>query len=120
MTSENKILGDWGEQLAIRFLSERGYRILEKNQRFSFKELDIVAYDGAVLVFVEVKTRTSSRLGSAIDMIGKNKLRNMKYAAMGYLQRVRPKYGNLRFDAIAIDVDRLTKTVKIKHYKDII
>ena len=116
----NKELGDWGEKIAADYLSKRGYRLVEHNLRFSFKELDLIAYENDNLIFIEVKTRTSSKYGTAIDMVGRNKLRNIKYAAMGYLQRVKPKYKNLRFDVIAIDVNRLTKSAKITHYKDII
>lgn len=118
--STTKALGDWGERIASEYLARKNCKLVEQNLRFSFKELDLIVYDGDTLVFVEVKTRTTSNYGTAIDMVGKNKLRNMKYAAMGYLQRVKPNYKNLRFDVVAIDVNRLTKSVKIKHYKDII
>jgi putative endonuclease len=118
--TKNKELGDWGEKLAADFLLRKGFSLVKSNQRCGSKELDLIAYEDDILVFVEVKTRLSSRYGEAIEMIGRNKLGYLKKAALGYLARVRPPYRTIRFDAIAIDVDQLTKCARIKHYKDII
>ncbi len=57
-------MGRKGEDLAAEYLSSKGYRILERNWRWSRAEADIIAMDGEVLVFVEVKTRTSDYFGS--------------------------------------------------------
>lgn len=58
--AEHNDLGKLGEQKAADFLEEKGYQIVDRNWHFHHKEVDIIAFDGEVLVFVEVRTRSSS------------------------------------------------------------
>lgn len=109
-----------GERLAAEYLIERGYKIIARNVKTSYKELDLIAQVDEVLVFVEVKTRTSFFLGGAQDMITKKKLQNLKRAAAIYLSRNKNNYKNLRFDFLAVDYDLNNKKANIKHYLDII
>ena len=60
----NKIKGKYGEEIAVNYLIKNGCKIVEKNYRFSrYGEIDIIALDGSILCFIEVKTRTSDRFG---------------------------------------------------------
>ena len=118
--NHNQSIGQFGEQLAEDFLSRRGYRILERNLKTSFKELDLIAEQDGILVFVEVKTRTSYNFGGAEQAMTKKKIINLKQAALYYLNRNKIKYRTLRFDFLAVDYNQLDKTAKIKHYQDII
>jgi len=117
--NHNKIIGEWGEQLASEFLEKRGYVIIGKNIKTSYKELDLICWQQKVLVFVEVKTRLSNNFGSAVDMIGDAKIINLKQAVISYLAKYKPKFESIRIDFVAIDVNSNEKSAKIKHYKDI-
>ena len=78
MNKYNKIIGNYGEQLACNYLSEKGYKIIGRNVQTNHKEIDIISTLNELLVFTEVKTRTSNILGNAEDMLSGNKLKNLK------------------------------------------
>jgi putative endonuclease len=111
-------LGRLGERLAGEHLVNRGFRILERNYRTRWGELDIVAFDGRVLAFCEVKTRRlSGGEGSPMDAIRslkRNQVRKM--AGRWLLERTdRPYAEVLRFDAIGVTFDRAGRLVSIEH-----
>lgn len=87
MGRENKLTGILGEDAASSFLKKRGYRILKRNFRTPFGELDIVAKYGGMLVFVEVKTRISDSLGPPYLAITRQKKRHLIKNAYAYLKR---------------------------------
>ncbi len=98
-------LGRKGEELAKRWLKKYGYVILETNYRSKLGEIDIVALDEGVLVFVEVKTRSSSRFGSAKEAVDRNKQKRIIRVAQEYLKRFCPhKKVRVRFDVVGIDL----------------
>lgn len=101
-----KQIGDAGETLAVEELEKTGYRIVERNFRTRFGEIDIVAKEGGTLVFVEVKAKGSDYFGSAAEMITKRKLDKIKRTAQDYLIK-----NNLnaawRIDAVVIDSGEL-------------
>src|SRR5207247_9286437 len=68
------VLGEEGERAASRFLEARGYRILERNYRTRRGEIDLIAEDGRILVFVEVKVRLDARFGGPAAAITRAKL----------------------------------------------
>lgn len=96
-------LGRLGESLARDELVRRGYAILATRYRTRFGEIDIVARDGATLVFVEVKARRTSRCGTAVDAISPLKRRRLAAMALDYLGRARCLDAPCRFDIVAID-----------------
>ena len=104
-----KLLGLKGEVLARKFLKSKGYKIIEKNYRTKFSEVDLIALYGDLLVFIEVKTRTSKQFGMPREAVGYEKRRKYVLTAEYYLQ-THPKYSdkNVRFDVIDILGDEIT------------
>lgn len=116
---KNKIIGKYGEDLAVLYLEKKGYKILDRNVKISYKEIDIVSKKGSKIVFVEVKTRTTSAFGSADESLRRTQIKNLKKALAIYLYKNNYNQNNVRLDLIAIDVDKNNKSANIKHYKDI-
>ena len=80
----NKQVGRFGENCAVDYLVSIGYRIAERNYRCEHGEIDIVAYDGDVLVFAEVKTRRSRRFGEPCEAVGIKKQQTIYDCATRY------------------------------------
>jgi putative endonuclease len=108
-------LGKEGEELAVRFLKKEGYRIIDKNYRTPFGEIDIIADDGGVLVFVEVKTRSGDVFGFPFEAVDRRKRDKIRKVALCYLKKIR-KEPPARFDVLSIDFEDGEKT--IDHIKD--
>ena len=87
---------------AAALLTSAGYQIVERNFRGKAGELDIVARDGEVLVFVEVRSRSDAEHGDAVEMIGRSKQRRVVRVARCYLATVAPAFEHCRFDVVAI------------------
>ena len=98
-------LGISGENLACAELQRRGYAILERRYRTRLGEIDIIARDGATLVFVEVKARLTDDFGGAAAAVTAWKQRRIARMAMDYLSRRTPGDCACRFDVVAIDVE---------------
>lgn len=77
--------GDWGEALVEKYLSERGCRIVEREWRCRFGEIDLIAWDGDTLCFVEVKTRTNTRMGLPREYVTAGKQARLRKTALFYL-----------------------------------
>jgi putative endonuclease len=94
--------GAAAEALAADFLANRGLTILHRNYRCRGGEIDLVARDGATLVFVEVRLRRNRAFGTAGESITAAKRRRLRFAALHYLSRLgrEPK---CRFDAVLLD-----------------
>ncbi len=92
-------VGQYGEEVAARYLQEAGFAILERNWRCRHGEIDIVALDGAALVVCEVKTRRTDRFGSPFDAVTWRKLSRLRGLAALWLRA-----HDLRPDEIRIDV----------------
>jgi putative endonuclease len=101
-----KTTGSQGEAQAAEYLLSRGYTILQTNWRCRRGEIDIIAQDGATLVFVEVRTRSSARLGSPEESVTIAKQRRLAELAQVYLQfreaAGKPWPNGWRIDVIAI------------------
>ena len=116
MFKTNIQTGKQGENIALDYLKKQGYKILETNKRFSrFCEIDIIAFDRDTLVFVEVKTRSSNRLGIPEEAITKTKYNNIKTGLFKYLQE-NPDCKKYRIDVISII---LKPKLEIKHLKNV-
>lgn len=91
------------EEKAARYLEEKGFKILERNYRCRQGEIDLIARDGAYLVFVEVKYRRSSRLGCPAEAVDGRKQQRIRRAAFHYCYERRiPEDHPCRFDVISI------------------
>ena len=77
--------GDWGEALVEKYLSERGCRIVEKEWRCRFGEIDLIAEQEGALLFVEVKLRTNLRYGMPRESVTAKKQEKLRSAALLYL-----------------------------------
>ena len=102
MTFHKKKLGARGEQIAINYLRNRGYRILEHNYRNRLGEIDIIARQGSELVFVEVKTRSDNLFGSPFDSVTAAKQRQLSKVALEYLSKHNCLDYPARFDVVGI------------------
>lgn len=96
-------LGKLGEKAAVAYLRGKRFRIVETGYRFQRGEIDIVAYDGAVLVFVEVKARMSRAFGFPEEAVTAAKQRQLRRIAQAYLVRHRIKGVSCRFDVVVVD-----------------
>ncbi len=98
-------LGKQGEDLACRELRRRGYSILARGYRTRYGEIDIVARDGAVLVFVEVKARSTAVCGSPLDALTPLKQRRVAAMARSYLLRAGWGDRPCRFDVVGVRLE---------------
>ena len=115
MATHNE-LGALGEQIAVDYLIERGYQIIERNWSNGHKEIDIVAKDDDTIVIVEVKTRRSTYLVEPETAVDVFKQRNLIWAANSFVNRF--QYDNdVRFDIISIVIDRNNEK-RIEHIED--
>ena len=94
--------GRQGEESAVRYLRSNGYRILERNVRARFGEIDIVAQDKEVLCFVEVKTRSSVRFGWPEEAVTFQKRQKLIRLAQWYLRRRGKTSTPVRFDVLSL------------------
>lgn len=92
-----------GEDIAARYLAQRGWRILGRNVRCGrVGEIDIVAKRGGILAFVEVKTRTSARFGTPGEAVTWRKQARIRALARHYLMMTRPRAAAIRFDVVEV------------------
>jgi putative endonuclease len=107
----NRDEGLLGEEMAIKTLKKKGYKIVERNHRNRLGEIDVIAEEGGCLVFVEVKKRNSGRFGEAICAVDERKKEHLVKAALFYMTMHHCFDRSVRFDVIGIDSER-TKLVK--------
>lgn len=106
MTQARLNLGKQGEELAARYLEQRGFTIVARNHRTPIGELDIIARDRRHLLFVEVKTRRSTRFGAPAEAVGAHKQRQILRAAQWYLASARYPDLQPRFDVVSVIVGK--------------
>ncbi len=102
MPDERQRLGAEGERAAEKFLRRRRYTILARNYRCAAGEVDLIALDGAAVVFIEVKTRTQAAFGNPLEAVGPRKQRQVVRAAQYYLAEHRLHDRDARFDVIGV------------------
>jgi putative endonuclease len=122
MTDARRRTGRIAEEVVARRLIDQGWEIVERNARTRYGELDIVALDGGVLVFVEVKgARAGTRFGPekpilSIDFVKQRQVRRLGTAWMAE-RRDLPPFDDIRFDAVGVILDRAGRAVEIEHIK---
>lgn len=108
------------EEVARRIEATRGWRLLERNARTRYGELDIVALDGRTLVFIEVKAaRAGADLGPVrpVEAVGPRKQLRVRRLATAWMAERRdlPRYAGIRFDAVGVGFDRDGRVVDYEH-----
>ncbi len=97
------LLGRQGEGEAVRYLQSNGYRILHRNLRARFGEIDVVAREGPALCFIEIKARSSTRFGFPEESVTRLKRQKLLRLAAWYLQSRRPVgHSHVRFDVLSL------------------
>jgi putative endonuclease len=113
MTRERITLGKLGEDLARERLKDLGYRILKTNYRCSLGEVDVVARDGDVLVFIEIKTRKNESLGQIKEAVNRRKQSKLSKVALAYLKSNNLWGSKARFDVVSIRLIDGKKEIEI-------
>ncbi len=108
--------GKWGENLAVAFLEKEGFEVISRNWRFKRAEIDIIAKEKGILVFIEVKTRSGTYFGRPEEMVDQRKRRLLIDAAMAYMRSVGYEW-EIRFDIVAITGEP-GKTYEVRLYRD--
>jgi putative endonuclease len=116
--SDRKKLGGWGESYAAQYLTEKGYTILERNVRTAHGEIDLVADHQSVVVFVEVKTRTSRSYGYPEESVTPSKQAHLLASAQAYLQSHPDLLGDWRIDVIAIERRAAEDQPVVAHFEN--
>ncbi len=112
-------IGILGEDIAVDYLKNKGYQIIERNFRKKYEEIDIIAIHDSTLVFIEVKTRTSASYGSPLEGISTYKVRHLVQLSQFY-KSLHPNLPNdMRIDAIGIIVTTDNKLKNIEHLENI-
>ena len=114
----NQLLGNYGEERACSYLQNKGYKILERNFRNKFGEIDLIVQDSEIICFAEVKTRESLQFGAPFESVHSSKQRKMIRVALSYLKyRFRTIDVLSRFDVISIYRPKQGEPV-IEHIKN--
>jgi putative endonuclease len=110
--------GQIGESIAKKFLQKKGYKIIFQNFRTKYSEIDLIAEKKDMLVFIEVRTKTSEQFGSPEQTINKKKISRLIRAAQSYASN--HKYlGSLRIDAVCVVFNPDYTLKRIAHYESI-
>ena len=117
MTMTRRRRGQIGEAAAAAFLAEQGMQIIKRNYRCPLGEIDIIARDGRELVFVEVRTRSSSTFGTPKETVDQRKQMRLRCLAAYYLSRPGLDKQPCRFDVVAVCLDRREKVAKLEHIR---
>ena len=116
MSNDRQNVGRWGEDLAAEWLTQRGYRILARNVRTPYGEIDLVAREGDQLLFVEVKTRTNRTFGLPEVSVNHRKRSHMLASAAHYAAQVGAE--SWRIDVLAIE-KRPDGQTDIVHFENV-
>ncbi len=100
-------LGDWGEEEAARYLTQRGLRVVDRHYRQKWGEIDLICRHEETWVFVEVKTRLHLSQPSAVDAVTPRKRQRLARAAMSYMKWKRLEGCSMRFDLVLIEAGQM-------------
>ena len=118
--TESQRFGQWGEDRAAEFLeNERNYHVVARNWFYGKYELDLVAYRGQTLVFVEVKTRRTGPPGAGYYSVDRRKKRALWKACSAYLVRLREVPRRYQFDIVEVIAASEQEEPQIIHFQDV-
>jgi putative endonuclease len=114
--------GKTGEALALKYLLDKGYQLIESNWRHRWGEIDLIVSKERRLVFVEVKLKKGDRFGSPEEMIDRRKIQQITQAALLFLQH-NPHYQQLfphyQIDAVCLVVDDNFTITRLNHWENV-
>lgn len=111
----SRLLGDRGEREAARYLRHHGLRVLRRGYRTGQGEIDLIAVEGDVIVFIEIKTR---RQGTPAEAVTPEKQRRLTLAGLHFLKRHKLLDQRSRFDVVSIVWPDLNQKPEIEHIRD--
>lgn len=114
--SFNREMGKKAEDLACLELQKKGYQIVKRNFQNKFGEIDIIAQNKNILVFVEVKAKTGFNFGTPEEMVGRRKLTKIRSMATIYNKG---KEVNCRIDIVAVVLDSAGSLLRLTHYENV-
>ncbi|MDD5659428.1 MAG: YraN family protein [Actinomycetota bacterium] len=124
MSRNNKTIGSFGERLAADYLKDKDFKIIYRNYRCRFGEIDIIALKRIDLVFIEVKTRSCLDYGLPFEAVAINKLKKIKKASQYFLMNneiTENKKYNFRFDIVSVIIsEELRSAVLFEKHDDVI
>ncbi|MFH1840834.1 MAG: YraN family protein [Candidatus Shapirobacteria bacterium] len=122
MKQLNYQTGKTGESLALSYLSKNGYRLIEQNWRHHRGEIDLIVSKNRRLIFVEVKLKIGDQFGSPEEMINYHKLKQIREAAILFLQQ-NPQYRHIfpqyQIDAVCLVVDPDFNVKRLNHWENV-
>jgi len=121
MKTEKRKKGDIGEEVAFSYLKDRGYKILERNYSSKFGEIDIIAKQGKIIVFVEIKTRHDALQSDLYPErnVDRRKQRKLIRTAEYYLIKNKyPDDTSWQIDVIGVELDTVSRRANLRHLKN--
>ncbi len=115
---QNIQVGQIGEKIAMEYLENKGYEVIQRNYKTRRAEIDIIAKKKNILVFVEVRTKTGEEFGTPEDTLTKAKLARVRKNAAAYIV-IKNWQGLSRVDAICIVLNPDSTVKRIEHYENI-
>ena len=116
--SEHSQMGIWGEEVAVDYLRDNGYVILERDWHSGHRDIDIIARQDDTVVFIEVKTRRNTDFGTPEQAVDWKKCRNLRHAINHYVKYKRIG-SNIRFDIITVVGSLGSPHPTINHFEDV-
>lgn len=115
----NQNIGKLGEEIAFKYLQEKGYQILEQNYYSRWGELDIIAVKANKLSFIEVKTRVGDQFGKPHDSVTKFKILHLKRPIQYYLLKNNYKKSKLSLDVVSVVLNEDQSVKTLKHFENV-
>ncbi|NES16121.1 MULTISPECIES: YraN family protein [Micromonospora] len=116
MTKRNQAVGAYGERCAVRYLIETGLRPVARNWRCPDGEIDIIAWEGSVLAFCEVKTRRTDEFGTPAEAVVPAKARRLRGLAARWLAETGTTADEVRFDVLSVRLSA-AGSARVEHLK---
>lgn len=117
MTKSHRHIGNDAEDFACEFLLQKGWEILDRNYYSGHSEIDIIARDGLIIVFVEVKMRSTTKFGQPFEQVTEAKVEHIFKAAEAWILEHALQDSQMRFDVIGI-LNRKGKAPELNHIPD--
>lgn len=118
MKRENKIIGNRGEEIALADLLKKGYRLITRNFRNKFGEIDLIMGDGQTVVFVEVKTRVGEEFGLPEEEVTARKFAQVRRMGEVFLVEAGMWGKACRVDVVAIVLNDNGEVIRLNHYRN--